>query len=236
MGKKFFLTLQTLCTPPNLLIQDLFLRLVPNMRNLTTLCIYSPRAKTLHNPGANALEIPSSVPVRPTVVMIKPQRKLLTTSSKGLDGELKAQNDCHTKPSLVPPAKVHRRYPLDDANDILRSVLINEPQHERDTFYGPTPGGPQQSSVSKSAQSTSTKESVKLTWISIGRAVWQVVKLEPAQKSFEKEVLEARLRRQGFTEDRVPPQGSENNDWGLKRCYAQDAHKAGAKIINFGTY
>ena len=116
---------------------------------------------------------------------------------------------------------LRRRYPVDDASDILCSAYPSVIQRE----------GHEVSHKDRSAN---------LRWINIGRSVWRIVKLRQSHRSQpERQVRGAQLRRDGVMVVNALPLGGGNwqsirETWGLKRCSIQDAIRNGVKIFSLG--
>lgn len=122
--------------------------------------------------------------------------------------------DKHTRyiiPSFESTSGLRRRYPVDDASDILCSAAVSH----RDG-------------------------SANLRWINIGRSVWRIVKLRPSHRGrLERQAGGIQLRRDGvMTGHTLPLDGgnwqSVRETWGLKRCSIQDAIRNGVKVFSLG--
>ena len=127
----------------------------------------------------------------------------------------------HFKQSPVLSTTRRRRYPIDDATDVLRSILTNlheQWKHEKaNTAIG-------------FASTAGNISYPKLSWISIGRVLWQVVKLEPCLDRHY-------LSKNGITEVEYPISSQKYQvetcqRWGLKRGFPRDAIKAGIRVFN----
>lgn len=153
--------------------------------------------------------------------MPRPQICLkITDSLKGIP------EDKHTRyvvPSSDSTATLRRRYPVDDASDILCRAYQSDLQHESNAV-------------------SHRDRSANLRWINIGRSVWRIVRLRPGHRGqFERQVRGVQLARDGGVAVNVLALDGGNwqsvrETWGLKRCSIQDAIRYGVKIFSLGGY
>ena len=229
------------------------------MRNLTAVYLYRPFSRSF--PSQQSAESSSASPTvvagagQPKLITLKPRQKFLDQrvpqaqtphAVNALQEVLKKipepEHNKHVIPSSTARGAIRRRYPVDDASAILCSVLNNmyrANESRSDSVERQVRSNPGALGLGERKRFRKTN----LAWISAGRSVWQVVKLEPVYRpsKLEKETREAKLRREGITEVQLPIQvGSDeaafSDRWGLKRCSLEDAESCGVRIFKLGRH
>lgn len=239
-------------------MQDHFLDIVPNIKNLTALYLYTPHTHILQRGTSSDIlsAVSMTIPLarRSKLTTIKATGKSLkasfgeTSLKQILDKAGPFVEESNNSPRSVYTSSGHRRrFPIDDASDILRSIVIKvyeETKQEDEKTKGKEVRR-RRYDENETALVSRNRGHPKLAWISIGKALWQVVRLKPTLGSQDLHRLdispeEKHMRREGITEvEFLSSQGQKyqtesSQRWGLKRRLNRDASNAGIKIFDLG--